>query len=209
MPLAMVPHVVRAALLFLFVAASSVLAAPPFALEIDLSEQKARLLQDGQIVYETPISSGRASHETPTGSFTITEKSEDHKSSLYGKIVGADGKVLTWDADSDMELPAGAKFVNAPMKHFLRYDGAVGLHAGYLPGYAASHGCVRLPPDKARLFFEILPLGTPVKVFGKAPPAPPPIPRAVRVRQPVVAPAAPATPAPLKWLPFIKRRPSS
>jgi len=169
-------------------------AAPLIAIEIDLSAQRAWILQEGQRVYETPISSGRDGFETPQGNFTITEKDPDHKSSLYGKIVGADGRVLVSDADSDMPLPAGAKFQQAPMKNFLRFSGAVGMHAGRLPGYPASHGCVRLPPSKAALFFNIVEIGTPVRVFGKAPRTGP------TAKKPTVVnvAAAAATPSPVE-----------
>ena len=144
-------------------------AGPAIAIEIDLSAQKAWVLQDGQRVYETSICSGRSGFETPPGSFTITEKSPDHKSSLYGKIVDASGNVIVSDADSDMPLPPRAKFQPAPMKNFLRFNGAVGMHAGRLRGYPASHGCGRLPPSKSTLFFNIAEIGTPVGVFGVAP----------------------------------------
>lgn len=167
-------------------------AGSPFAIEIDLTAQKAWILQDGQKVYETSISSGRSGFETPPGNFTITEKSPDHKSSLYGKIVDSKGSVIVSDADSDMPIPPGAKFQQAPMKNFLRFNGAVGMHAGRLPGYPASHGCVRLPPSKAALFFNIAEVGTPVRVFGQTPriAAAPKKPKAVQV-------AAAATPEPI------------
>lgn len=141
----------------------------PLAIEVDLTAQKAWVLQDGKRVYETAISSGRAGHETPTGNFTVLEKDLDHKSSLYGRLVDSAGRVLIADADSDTPVPAGAKFVQAPMHHFLRFDGAIGMHAGRLPGYPASHGCIRLPAGKAALFYNIAELGIPVRVFGKAP----------------------------------------
>jgi lipoprotein-anchoring transpeptidase ErfK/SrfK len=162
---------------------------PPITIEIDLTEQKAWILQDGQKVYETAISTGRSGHETRAGNFTVVQKDEDHKSSLYGKIVDAKGRVLVSDADSDMAVPAGAKFAQAPMKYFLRFDGAIGMHGGRLPGYPASHGCVRLPHSKAALFFNIAEVGTPVRVFGKAPQSRPAPKR-------VIAKAAPPTPAP-------------
>ncbi len=174
-------------------------ATAPFAIEIDLAAQKAFLLQDGKIVYETPISSGRSGFRTPTGDFQITQKNADHRSSLYGKIVGSDGKTLVRDADSDMPLPAGAKFVSAPMKNFLRFDGATGMHAGYLPGYPASHGCVRLPALKAELFFNIVEIGTPVRVFGKTPDTGPP----ARIAKAAATPTP--TPAPRKWYQFLRR----
>ena len=171
------------------------LARADLACEIDLTAQRAWLLQDGQRVYETPISSGRARYATRTGEFTITEKDRDHRSSLYGRIVGADGRTIVADADADMPRPAGAKFVQAPMKYFMRFDGAVGMHAGYLPGYAASHGCVRLPASKAALFFDILEVGTPVRVFGKAPHRAEP--KRPEIQRTVATPI-PATPAPRK-----------
>src|ERR1043165_1660759 len=96
------------------------------SIEIDLSAQKAWVLQDGQKVYETPISSGRAGFETPTGQYAVLEKDPDHHSSLYGRIVDGNGSVLIPDADSDTPVPAGGKFVQAPMKNFLRFDGAIG-----------------------------------------------------------------------------------
>lgn len=163
---------------------------------------------DGKIVYETPVSSGRAGHLTPTGEFTVLEKDPNHFSSLYGRIVGADGKVVNWNADVDMPVPKGGKFVAAPMQYFLRFDGANGLHAGILPGYAASHGCVRLPKGKAILFFNTATVGTPVRIHGKIPDTAP-----AKKTPPAATAAASATPQPLptpadrrvKWLPFIRR----
>jgi lipoprotein-anchoring transpeptidase ErfK/SrfK len=186
--------------LFALVCVSMAQEAAPIAIEIDLSAQKAWVLQDGQRVYEAPICSGRTGHETPTGNFTVLEKDLDHKSSLYGRIVDSAGRVLDSDADSDMPVPAGAKFVPAPMRHFLRFDGAVGMHAGRLPGYPASHGCVRLPSGKAALFFNVAEIGMPVRVFGRAPRSGPP-----------VAAKSKATPAPLPtpgtrgWFTWFKR----
>ena len=171
---------------------------PPLAIEIDLTAQKAWVLQDGQRVYETPISSGRGGHETPTGNFAVSEKDIDHTSSLYGRIVDGKGRVLIPDADCDTPVPAGGKFVQAPMRHFLRFDGAIGMHAGRLPGYPASHGCVRLPAGKAALFFNIAEIGMPVRVFGKTP-------RSGRPAR-TVAKATPApSPTPKPLFPWFRR----
>ena len=172
------------------------------SIEIDLSAQRAWLLQDGQRVYETPISSGRAAHPTPTGDFTVLEKDLNHRSSLYGRIVDAQGRALISDADADMSLPAGARFVQAPMKYFLRFDGATGMHAGHLPGYPASHGCVRLPAARAELFYNVAEVGTPVRVFGTAPYRAPP------TRQDLSASGATppsTTPKPKRWFPWFRR----
>jgi len=173
---------------------------PPLAIEIDLSAQKAWVLQDGQRIYETAICSGRPGHPTPTGNFTVTEKDKDHLSSLYGHIVDSRGRVIDSDADSDTPVPPGAKFVQAPMKYFLRFDGAIGMHAGRLPGYPASHGCVRLPQGKAALFFNIAELGMPVRVFGTPPRTGPPPKRKVSA-----TPVPPPSPTPKGWFPWFRR----
>jgi hypothetical protein len=60
------------------------------------------------------------------------------------------------------------------MKYFLRFHGASGMHAGYLPGYPASHGCVRLPLEKAIEFYNAAEIGTPVRVHGVTPTYRPP-----------------------------------
>jgi lipoprotein-anchoring transpeptidase ErfK/SrfK len=150
-------------------ASSLASAAQGYSVEIDLSDQRAYLMHGGQVVLESPISSGRPGYATPTGRFTVVDKNIDHRSSLYGKIVDARGRTIVADADADMAVPPGARFVNAPMPYFVRFNGGIGMHAGYLPGYAASHGCVRLPEDAAMQFFSAVEAGTPVTVFGAAP----------------------------------------
>jgi lipoprotein-anchoring transpeptidase ErfK/SrfK len=137
--------------------------------EIDLQEQMAYLIRNGQVAQATPIASGRYGHLTPAGSFTILDKERNHYSSMYGKIVDSRGNTIVADADADMRVPPGGKFVPAPMRYFMRFDGANGMHAGYLPGYPASHGCVRLPEEKAIAFFNSVEVGTPVTVFGRTP----------------------------------------
>jgi lipoprotein-anchoring transpeptidase ErfK/SrfK len=136
------------------------------AIEIDLQEQIAYLIEDGQVALEAPISTGRAGHFTETGAFKIIEKERNHYSNMYGKIVDARGNTVTADADADMAVPPGGRFVPAPMRYFLRFNGAIGMHAGYLPGYPASHGCVRLPEGDAIALFNSVEVGTPVTVFG-------------------------------------------
>ncbi|MDQ3118031.1 MAG: L,D-transpeptidase [Verrucomicrobiota bacterium] len=159
--------------LFLFAVAtlSTAFAQRPDAmrLEIDLQDQMIYLLEDGQLMLASPISSGRAGHQTTRGSFRIIEKERNHFSNLYGKIVDARGTTIVADADADMPLPRGGRFVPAPMRYFMRFNGAEGMHAGYLPGYAASHGCVRLPEANAIAIFQAVEVGTPVTVFGTTP----------------------------------------
>jgi lipoprotein-anchoring transpeptidase ErfK/SrfK len=139
------------------------------SVEIDLQEQRAYLLQNGRPVLASPVSSGRFGHLTKTGSFTVLEKERSHYSSMYGKIVDAGGNTVVADADADMSVPRGGKFIPAPMHYFMRFNGGDGMHAGYLPGYPASHGCVRMPEQYAIAFFNAVQVGTSVTVFGRTP----------------------------------------
>jgi lipoprotein-anchoring transpeptidase ErfK/SrfK len=141
----------------------------PFHVEIDLQRQTAYLIRGRHIVIESPISSGRHGHLTATGSFKVIEKERKHYSSIYGKIVDASGRTIVSDADADMRVPPGGRFIPAPMHYFMRFHGADGMHAGFLPGYPASHGCVRMPEETAIAFFNTLEVGTPVYVFGRTP----------------------------------------
>jgi lipoprotein-anchoring transpeptidase ErfK/SrfK len=187
-------RLVRAIVLSIFAISLAANGAEPLAIEIDLAAQKAFLLQDGKVVYDSPISTGRPGHRTPTGDFEVLEKDDNHLSSLYGKIVDSSGNTVVRDADADMHVPKGGKFVQAPMKHFLRFEGANGMHSGYLPGYPASHGCVRMPDRKAALFFGIAEVGTPVRIHGKPPET---TPATIDRPKPAATPAP--TPPPHKW----------
>ena len=129
----------------------------------------AYVLHNGRPVLASPISSGRYGHLTKGGSFKILEKERTHYSSMYGKIVDARGNTIVADADADMPVPPGGKFVPAPMHYFMRFNGADGMHAGYLPGYPASHGCVRMPEQYVIAFFNSISVGTPVTVVGRTP----------------------------------------
>ena len=142
---------------------------PATSVEIDLEAQTAYVLQNGRPILATPISSGRNGHLTERGAFTILEKERSHYSSMYGKIVDARGNTIVADADADMRVPPGGKFIPAPMHYFMRFNGADGMHAGYLPGYPASHGCVRMPEQYAIALFDLVTVGTPVTVFGRTP----------------------------------------
>jgi lipoprotein-anchoring transpeptidase ErfK/SrfK len=140
-----------------------------YSVELDLGDQKAYLLYNGRAVMESPISTGRYGHLTPAGSYRITDKDLNHTSSIYGKIVDRGGRTVIADADVDMIVPAGTRFVNAPMRYFMQFAPGIGMHAGYLPGYPASHGCVRMPEAKAIAFYQAVSVGTPVNVFGTTP----------------------------------------
>jgi L,D-transpeptidase catalytic domain len=108
-----------------------------YRITIDLPTQTAFLWRKGKIILSTPISSGRTSHPTPTGRFLITNKYRHWKSTLYP----------------------------AKMPFFLRLScGDFGIHMGALPGYPASHGCIRLPAQSARRLYASVPIGTLVEI---------------------------------------------
>ncbi len=135
-------------------------------IRINRKEQKAYFYKGGTLVGVSRISSGKEDTGTPPGRYKITQKSKDHKSSHYGVITDlATGKHVNDNADirTDKVLP-GQIFYAAPMPNFMRFNGGIGMHTGYLPGYAASHGCVRMPHHMSEKFFENVEVGTPVIV---------------------------------------------
>ena len=136
------------------------------SIKISRSEQKAYFYKGSQLVGMSPVSSGKSSHATPAGSYKISEKHVDHKSSLYGVIRDTTtGEIVNSDADTRKHrAKSGQVFENAPMPYFMRFNGPIGMHVGHLPGYAASHGCVRMPEKMAEIFFKNVKLGTPVIV---------------------------------------------
>jgi hypothetical protein len=86
----------------------------PFRVEIDLQDQVALLLRGRGIVLQSPISSGRYGHLTQTGSFKVLEKEINHHSSIYGKIVDANGRTIVSDADVDMKVRKAANLFPHP-----------------------------------------------------------------------------------------------
>lgn len=115
----------------------------PMTIVVNLKVQRAYVYRNGVRIGASTISSGKKGHETPTGVFTILQKNKDHKSNLYN---------------------------NAPMPYMQRltWDG-IALHAGGLPGYPASHGCVRLPLTFATALFKETSMGMTVIVTGEKP----------------------------------------
>jgi hypothetical protein len=112
--------------------------AGPVMVIVSLTAQKAIVYRNGVPIGVSTISSGKDGHETPTGVFTILQKEVDHKSNLYDDAPMPYMQRLTWDG--------------------------IALHAGRLPGYRASHGCIRLPMAFAKQLFGITKLGLTVIV---------------------------------------------
>jgi lipoprotein-anchoring transpeptidase ErfK/SrfK len=137
------------------------------SIEISLAEQRGLLLVKGAIAMDFPVATGRKSHPTPTGSYTIRAKEREYYSNLYGRITDATGAVVVADADSRTDaVPEGGSFTGSSMPYWMRLtDTGVGMHVGYVPGgRTASHGCIRLKKDTASELFELTKLGTPVVV---------------------------------------------
>ncbi|MBC7830659.1 MAG: L,D-transpeptidase family protein [Hyphomicrobium sp.] len=105
----------------------------PLVLVVSIGKQTVTVYDDNKVIAKSPISSGTSSNPTPTGIFSILEKNRTHYSNLYG---------------------------GAPMPFMQRVtNSGVAMHAGDLPGYPASHGCIRLPYSFARSLFGITDIG--------------------------------------------------
>ncbi len=114
----------------------------PVVMVVSITEQRAYLYRNGILIGATTISTGRPGHQTPTGVFTVLQKQKEHRSTIY------DG---------------------APMPYMERLTwGGVALHAGGLPGYPESHGCIHLPSEFAQRLFDISPNGMTVVIGTEA-----------------------------------------
>lgn len=133
---------------------------------INRAQQKAYFYKGGTLVGVSRISSGTEDHGTPAGRYKITEKMKDKVSSAYGVFKDrATGMTTNDNVDIRLVKPKPSEiFYNAPMPNWMRFNGGIGMHTGYLPGYAASHGCIRMPHHMSTKFFENVAIGTPVIV---------------------------------------------
>lgn len=133
---------------------------------VSLGKQRAYLLVGDEIALDTPISSGKRAGMTPSGKFTVLEKDPDHHSNVYGSFVDGKGRTVRSGISVRIDsAPSGTHYQGAPMKWFMRLtDEGVGMHVGILPGYPASHGCVRLPEEIAPLIYQKVKVGTPVEI---------------------------------------------
>ena len=133
---------------------------------VSIPKQRAYLMIGQKIVADGPVSSGRRGHESPTGHLHVLEKDPNHHSSLYGDFVDSSGRTVRGGVSARSDsAPSGTHFAGAPMKWFLRLtEDGVGMHIGILPGYPASHGCIRESVDGAKLFYDYVKVGTPVDV---------------------------------------------
>ena len=133
---------------------------------VSLPKQRAFLMIGDQVVIDSPISSGKRGHSSPTGHFSVLEKDPNHRSNIYGDFVDRSGRTVRAGISAKIDAaPSGTHYVGASMKWFMRLTAeGVGMHIGILPGYPASHGCIRMPPDGAKLFYDHVKVGTPADV---------------------------------------------
>ena len=134
---------------------------------ISLAKQRVYFRVYDEIAVDSPISSGKRAGMTPPGSYNIMEKDSDHRSNIYGDFVNPKtGRVVRAGISTRIDsAPSGTVYRGAPMRWFMRLTASgVGMHTGILPGYPASHGCVRMPEEIARLFYDRVKIGTPVTI---------------------------------------------
>lgn len=121
----------------------------PVSIVVSIPSQRAYVYRGSVLVGVSTVSTGSRGHETPVGQFTILQKNKFHRSNIYS---------------------------NAPMPFMQRLTWTgIALHAGHLPGYPASHGCIRLPKAFARDLFDMTRMGGAVSVIDTELPEPAPV----------------------------------
>ena len=132
---------------------------------VHVGEQRAYFYKGKKIVGESTVSTGKRGFDTPPGHYRVIEKDKNHVSSEFGDYVDAQGQVVQANIDVRKDSqPRGTHFDGARMPYFMRFNGGYGMHAGYVPRFRASHGCIRLPARMAKHFYENAPEDTPVIV---------------------------------------------
>lgn len=133
---------------------------------IDTKLQKVTYYVNDTIVGTSPVSTGKEGHATPVGTYKVILKDKDYKSGTYGVLRSkSTGEVVQADFNNrTSSVPAGCYYDPAPMPWFVSFLPGYGMHQGFVAGYPVSHGCVRMPEDMARIFYENTPMGTTVIV---------------------------------------------
>jgi lipoprotein-anchoring transpeptidase ErfK/SrfK len=140
-------------------------ASGPAKIVVHIGEQKSYFYKGKRLVGESTVSTGRPGFSTPPGHYTVASKDIDHVSTVFGDYVDDFGNVVVSNIDMRKDpKPPGTHFDGARMPYAMFFRGGYAMHQGYVPPFAASHGCIRLPKGMARPFFENAPIGTPVRV---------------------------------------------
>jgi len=132
---------------------------------IHISEQKAYFFKGKRLVGESTVSTGKKGFGTPPGHYSVISKDKNHFSSEFGDYVDSSGNVVVQNIDVRKDRqPKGTHFDPARMPYCMHFNGGYAMHQGYVPPFAASHGCIRLPEGMAEKFYNNAPVGTPVIV---------------------------------------------
>ena len=132
---------------------------------VRLSQQRAYFYKGKHLVGETVVSTGKPGFSTPAGHYRVVRKTRDHVSSAFGDYIDESGNVVRSNIDVRKDpKPPGTRFDGARMPYCMHFNGGYAMHEGYVPPFAASHGCIRLPKGMARRFFNAASIGTPVIV---------------------------------------------
>ncbi len=126
-----------------FIWAPQVAPEGPIMIVVSLQRQRAYIYRNGVIVGVSTVSTGSEGRETPVGIFTVLQKHIDHKSNLYNDAPMPFMQRLTWDG--------------------------IAMHAGKIPGFPASHGCIRLPTAFAKLLYGVTVKGMTVIITDDTP----------------------------------------
>ena len=132
---------------------------------VNITRQRAYFFKGKQLVGESTVSTGKKGFSTPPGAYQVLSKDKDHVSTVFGDYVDDFGNVVKSNIDSRKDSkPPGSHYDGARMPYAMFFRGGYAMHQGYVPPYAASHGCIRVPQGMANIFFDNAPVGTPVLV---------------------------------------------
>jgi L,D-transpeptidase catalytic domain len=132
---------------------------------VNITRQRAYFFKGKQLVGESTVSTGKKGFSTPPGAYQVLSKDKDHVSTVFGDYVDDFGNVVKSNIDSRKDSkPPGSHYDGARMPYAMFFRGGYAMHQGYVPPYAASHGCIRVPQGMADIFFDNAPVGTPVLV---------------------------------------------
>ncbi|HZE12854.1 MAG TPA: L,D-transpeptidase, partial [Chthoniobacterales bacterium] len=136
---------------------------------VSISEQHAYFFKGKNLVGESTVSTGKPGFGTPPGHYTVLSKDAAHVSTVFGDYVDDSGNVVKSNVDSRKDSrPPGSHYDGARMPYAMFFRSGYAMHQGYVPPYAASHGCIRVPKEMAETFFNNAPVGTPVIVKEEA-----------------------------------------
>ena len=132
---------------------------------VHISEQKAYFFKGKRVVGESTVSTGKRGFGTPPGHYSVISKDKNHFSSEFGDYIDSEGNIVVQNIDVRKDpKPKGTHFDPAKMPYCMHFNGGYAMHQGYVPPFAASHGCIRLPQGFAEKFYNSAPVGTPVIV---------------------------------------------